>query len=72
MSIDEKLKKIEEYANQIEDENIGVEEAMDLFEKANQLSKECYEQLSKVKGRIFEVTKEMDTFKEKVTTKEFK
>lgn len=72
MSIDEKLKKIEEYASQIEDENIGVEEAMDLFEKANQLSKECYEQLSKVKGRIFEVTKEMDTFKEKVTTKEFK
>lgn len=72
MSLDEKLKQIEEYANKIEDENVGVEEAMQMFEKANQLTKDCYEQISSVKGRIFEVTKEMDSFKEKLTTKEFK
>lgn len=72
MGIDEKLKQLEQYAKQIEDENISVEQSVQIFEKASGLSKECYEELSQVKGKIYLIGKEMDEFKEKLTTKELK
>lgn len=72
MGIDEKLKQLDEYVLKMEDENISVEEAMQIFEKASVLSKECYEELTQVKGKIYLVSKEMDEFKEKLTTKELK
>ncbi len=72
MGLDEKIKQLEECVSKLEDNSVTIEEAMSLFEKGSQISKDCLEQLTQAKGKIYIIKKDVEQFREELTTKEMK
>jgi len=49
---EEQLAKLEEIVGRLEDESVGLEEALDLFEKGMELSRSCRSRLEAVEQRV--------------------
>lgn len=64
MNIDEKLKKLQEISEKLENNEITFEESLALFEEGSALIKELYSDLSKAKGKITILKQELDKYKE--------
>lgn len=55
INFDVKLKRLEEISSLLEEENIGLEDSIKLFEEGVLLSKECQEALNKAELKITEL-----------------
>lgn len=64
MNIDEKLKKLQEISEKLENNEITFEESLALFEEGSALIRELYSDLSKAKGQITILKQELDKYKE--------
>ncbi|MCJ7552716.1 MAG: exodeoxyribonuclease VII small subunit [Ignavibacteriaceae bacterium] len=64
-SFEEKLSRLEEVANLLEQEDLGLEESISLFEEGVKLSKECLTALQKAELKITELKKQTADFKDK-------
>ena len=64
MSIDEKIKKLEEIASKLEDNNITFEESVKLYESAATLAKELYSEITLAKGKVTQIKQDLEKFKE--------
>ena len=52
MNLEEKLAKLDELADQIEDENITLEKSLEIFEQSVKLAGECMTSLNDCKGKL--------------------
>ena len=64
--IDDKLKKLETIAGKLDSEDVTLDEGVKLFEEGSKLAKECYEDLSKVKGKIYVIKEDIEKMKEEL------
>ncbi|MBQ9791212.1 MAG: exodeoxyribonuclease VII small subunit [Clostridia bacterium] len=64
--IDDKLKKLETIASKLDSEDVTLDEGVKLFEEGTKLAKECYEDLSKVKGKMFVIKEDIEKMKEEL------
>ena len=51
-TFEEALGQLEEVVAKLEDESVGLEEALKLFERGVKLARRCRQQLSAVEGRV--------------------
>ncbi len=58
--LDEKIEELENILAALEADGVTVEDGIALFEKGIAVTKECLDGLSKTKGRITELKKQMD------------
>ena len=64
LSFEDKISRLEEVAELLEQENLGIEESIVLFEEGVKLSKECLITLQKAELRITELKRQISDFKE--------
>lgn len=64
MNIDEKLKKLQEIADKLENNEVTLEESLKLFEEGNEIIKQLYSELNKAKGKVTILKQDLDKFKE--------
>ena len=55
MNLDEKMTKLKEITEKLENSNVTLEEGIKLFEEGSALAKECYQALNEVKGKIMQI-----------------
>ena len=55
MNLDEKMTKLKEITEKLENSNVTLEEGIKLFEEGSVLAKECYQALNEVKGKIMQI-----------------
>lgn len=63
-SFEDKLSRLEEVAGLLEQEDLGIEESISLFEEGVILSKECLIALQSAELRITELKKQISDFKD--------
>lgn len=67
MTYEEAIKEMEEIIQKLENENLPLKSAQDLFERASELAKFAQEELSKTTGKLYQIKKEIDqTIEEEV------
>ncbi|HQC54144.1 MAG TPA: exodeoxyribonuclease VII small subunit [Clostridia bacterium] len=60
MSLEDNIKKLEEIVKKIDSQNINIEESLELYEEAINLSKLCLSGVKKYKGKLVALTKELE------------
>ena len=60
MTFEDAIKEMEEIIQKLENENLPLKEAQELFERASTLAKFSQEELSKTSGKLFEIKKTLD------------
>ena len=63
MKFEELIKNIEEITKKIESGNVGLDESIELYDKAMKDCKECYNMLNNAKGKIEILNKEFAELK---------
>lgn len=67
MTYEEAIKEMEEIIQKLENENLPLSTAQQLFERASQLAKFAKDELSKTTGKLYQIKKELDeTIEEEV------
>ena len=59
-TFEKKITRLEEISSQLENEDIGLEEAITLYEEGIELSKSCITSLKKAELKITELKKKLD------------
>lgn len=59
-SFEESLKRLQEISELLEDENIGIDESVKLYEEGIGLSKECYQKLSQAELKVTELKDKLE------------
>jgi len=59
-TFEEALKELEEVVRQLEDQSVGLEEALKLFDRGMKLAKRCRTQLEGVERRVEQLLAEAD------------
>lgn len=62
LSFEEKLDRLEKVANLLENEDIGLDESISLYEEGIRLSKDCLTALQKAELKITELKKQISDF----------
>lgn len=68
-NFEKKLKRLEEIASKLENEEVGIEEALTLFQEGMKLGKECKKILNDIELKVQKVIKDIDG--EKLETEPF-
>lgn len=63
LSFEEKLNRLEEVANLLENEDLGLDQSISLYEEGIRLSKECLTALQNAELKITELKKQISDFK---------
>ena len=58
MNLDEKLTKLKDITDKLENSNVSLDEGIVLFEEGGKIAKECFEALNQVKGKIMQIKKD--------------
>ena len=64
MNYEESIKELEEIISKLENENLPLKTAQELFERASELSKFAQEELSKTTGKLYLIKKALDSITE--------
>ncbi len=59
MNLEQKLAKLDELAQSIEQENITLSKSLEIFEQSVTLAKECMQTLNDCKGHLVVLTEEV-------------
>lgn len=68
-NFEKKLKRLEEIASKLENEEVGIEEALTLFQEGMKLGNECKKILNDIELKVQKVIKDLDG--EKLETEPF-
>ncbi len=60
MTYEEAMKQLEEIVARLEQENLPLKTALELFEKANELAKYAQKELTETSGKLYQIKKEFD------------
>lgn len=60
MTYEERVNKLDEIINKLEEGNLGLDENISLFGEASELIKECYITLKEGKGKVVEITESLN------------
>ena len=60
MSYEDAIKEMEEIIEKLENEQLSLKKAQELFERASVLAKFLQEELSKTTGKLYQIKKELD------------
>lgn len=60
MSYEDAIKEMEEIIEKLENEQLSLKKAQELFERASILAKFLQEELSKTTGKLYQIKKELD------------
>lgn len=52
MKLEEKIAKLDEFATAIEQKDVTLEDALDIFEQSVKLASECFETLNDCSGKL--------------------
>lgn len=67
MTYEEAIKEMEDIIQKLENENLPLKTAQELFERASELAKFSKEELSKTTGKLYQIKTELDeTIEEEV------
>ena len=64
MNYEEAIKELEQIIERLENEQLPLKVAIELFERANELSKFAQTELSKATGKLYQIKKELDQITE--------
>ncbi|MBE5757372.1 MAG: exodeoxyribonuclease VII small subunit [Clostridiales bacterium] len=64
MDFEEKIKKLQDISDRLEDPNLSMSDGVKLYEEGVLLAKECYKQLNDIKGKINIIKQDLETFRE--------
>lgn len=64
MSYEDTIKELEEIISKLENEQLPLKTAQELFERASVLSKFAQQELSKTTGKLYQIKKELDEITE--------
>ncbi|MBE7075786.1 MAG: exodeoxyribonuclease VII small subunit [Clostridiales bacterium] len=64
MNYEEAIKELEEIIKKLENEQLPLKTAQELFERANILAKFSQEELSKTTGKLYQIKKDLDSITE--------
>lgn len=64
MTIDEKIKQLEDITTKLENNEISFEESLKLYETAANLAKELYSEITLAKGKVTKIKQDLEKFKE--------
>jgi exodeoxyribonuclease VII small subunit len=64
MNYEDAIKELEEIIEKLENEQLPLSTAQQLFERAAEISKFAQEELSKTTGKLYQIKKELDTITE--------
>lgn len=70
MSLDEKISKLTEIEEKLQDSNLPICQSVELYEEGVKLAREILDELNQLKGKISVIKQDMDAYSEKITTKE--
>ena len=70
MSLDEKISKLTEIEEKLQDSNLPICQSVQLYEEGVKLAREILDELNQLKGKISVIKQDMDAYSEKITTKE--
>lgn len=60
MTFEEKMKRIEEISNLMEENKLSLDESIKIYEEGMLLAKECIDYIEVTKGKITEIKKKVD------------
>ena len=60
MTFEDAIKEMEEIIQKLENENLPLKAAQELFERASVLAKFSQEELAKTSGKLYEIKKTLD------------
>ena len=60
MTFEDAIKEMEEIIQKLENENLPLKDAQELFERASVLAKFSQEELAKTSGKLFQIKKDLD------------
>lgn len=63
-TFEEKLNRLEELTSLLEQENLGLDESLNLYEEGVKLSKECLETLQKAELKVIELKDQINGLKD--------
>lgn len=64
MNFEEKINKLQSICSKMEDENLGLDEGLKLYEEGANLAKECLSDLNSVKGKVTVIKQDLDKYRE--------
>ncbi len=59
MKLEEKIEKLEKYATEIEQDDVPLEKALEIFEQSVKLASECMQTLNDCNGKLAVLTNEV-------------
>ncbi|HPN39636.1 MAG TPA: exodeoxyribonuclease VII small subunit [Melioribacteraceae bacterium] len=59
-SFEELIERLEEISSQLDSNNAGLEESLQIFEEGIKLTKECYERLNKAELKVTELKNDLE------------
>lgn len=66
MDFEKSIKNLEDICSKMEDENITLDDGVKLYEQGVTIAKDCYSELSNIKGRVTVIKQDLDKFKEEL------
>lgn len=63
MNYEQAVEELQNILQELESQNVGLDQAMKLFEKSVELSKVCFEKIKQTKGKVEIIKKELDEIK---------
>lgn len=63
MNYEQAIEELEKVLSELESQNIGLDEALKLFEESVELSKICFEKIKQTRGKVEIIKKELDGIK---------
>lgn len=64
MDFEKKINELQSICNKMEDENLPLSDGLNLYEQGVTIAKECYSELSNIKGKVTVIKQDLDKFKE--------
>lgn len=61
MTFEEKINKLEDILNKLSNE-VSLQDGLKLFEEGANISKECFQELESVKGKVSIIKKDLENF----------
>lgn len=61
MTFEEKINRLDEILNKLSDD-LSLQDGLKLFEEGANISKECFQELEDVKGKILVVKKDLENY----------
>ena len=63
-NLDEKLNELKNITEKLEEDSVGLDESLVLFDKGVELAKDCYKVLNETKGKITVLKQDLEVMKE--------